>query len=57
MTPSGSPSAAGVPVPNSTTPVTYEVPTTATTASSTKATSETSLATSSRVRPTGRTSR
>src|SRR3954468_17479327 len=57
VTPSGSPSAAGVPVPNRTTPVTYEVNTTATTAMSTNAVTDTSLATSSRVRPTGRISR
>jgi hypothetical protein len=43
--------------PNSTMPVTYAVTRTDTTAKSTKATSETSLATSRRVRPTGRISR
>ena len=44
-------------LPSSSVPVTYAVAATTTSVSSTKAITDTSLATSSRVRPTGRTSR
>ena len=44
-------------VPNSCVPTTYALPETAATASRQKAMTETSFATSSSVRPTGRTSR
>src|SRR5689334_12268796 len=46
-----------VDAPNSSTPVTYEVTSTDRIANSTKTIREISLATSSRLRPTGRTSR
>src|SRR2546421_5100769 len=57
VTPPGSPSAAGGWVPSRSTPATYDVPTTAARASRTKTVNATSVATRSRVRPTGRASR
>src|SRR6266511_1224844 len=57
VTPPSSASASGGAVPSSTTPAAYEVPTIAAIASRTNTASVSSLATSSRVRPTGRASR
>ena len=57
VTAPGSPTASGGALPSSIVPARYEVPTTAAIASSTNTVSVISFATSSRVRPTGRTSR